>query len=91
MVGVRLVTTVPARYAGFQLGGGLWYGYWYGVIRQVVDGDARMWSRDFLLMRFGIRFLSTVTSPLENSTLQYPSGQGYNLSKIPLSTAAAFK
>jgi len=29
---------MPAGYAGFQLGGGPWCGYWYGVILQVVDG-----------------------------------------------------
>ncbi len=27
-----------AGYAAFQLGGGPWYGYWYGVILQVVEG-----------------------------------------------------
>jgi hypothetical protein len=29
---------MPARDVGFRLGGGPWYGYWYGVILQVVDG-----------------------------------------------------
>ena len=27
-----------ARQAAFKLGGEPWYGYWYGVIRQVVGG-----------------------------------------------------
>jgi hypothetical protein len=28
---------MPAGYAAFQLGGEPWYGYWYGVIPQVVE------------------------------------------------------
>ena len=31
---------MPARHAAFQLGGGPWYGYWYGVIHQVVEGES---------------------------------------------------
>jgi hypothetical protein len=27
-----------AGYVVFQLGGGPWYGYWYGVILEVVEG-----------------------------------------------------
>ena len=40
MVGARLVATKPAGYAAFKLGGGPWYGYWYGVILEVVDGTS---------------------------------------------------
>jgi len=29
---------MPAEYAAFQLDGEPWYGYWYGVILQVVEG-----------------------------------------------------
>ena len=32
------MAVMPAEYAAFQLGDGPWYGYWYGVIRQVVEG-----------------------------------------------------
>ena len=37
-MGARLAAMMPAEYADFQLGGGPWYGYWYGVIPQVVEG-----------------------------------------------------
>ena len=39
-MGARLVATTPARDAVFQLGGEPWYGYWYGVIPQVVEGES---------------------------------------------------
>ncbi len=29
---------MPAEHAAFQSGDGPWYGYWYGVILQVVEG-----------------------------------------------------
>jgi len=38
VVGARLVATMLAEYAAFEMGDGPWYGYWYGVILQVVDG-----------------------------------------------------
>jgi hypothetical protein len=37
-VGARVVAMMLAEYAAFEMCGGPWYGYWYGVIRQVVDG-----------------------------------------------------
>ncbi len=37
-MGARLGATMRAGNAAFQLGGGPWYGYWYGVILQVVEG-----------------------------------------------------
>jgi len=39
-VGARLLASTPARDAVFQLGGEPWYGYWYGVIPQVVEGES---------------------------------------------------
>ncbi len=45
-----------AEYAVFQLGGGLWYEYWYGVFLQVV-GDISTESDDVQVNRillFGI-------------------------------------
>jgi hypothetical protein len=38
VVGARLAAAMAAGNAAFQLGGGLWYEYWYGEILQVVDG-----------------------------------------------------
>ena len=37
---------MPAGYAAFQLGGGPWYGYWYGVILQVVEWRRLIWDSD---------------------------------------------
>ena len=35
-MGARLLASTLAGHAAFELGGGPWYGYWYGVILQVV-------------------------------------------------------
>ena len=46
-MGARLLATTPARDAAIQLAGEPWYGYWYGVILQVVAGP--LWRGSFCL------------------------------------------
>lgn len=36
MVGARLVATIAAKHAAFEMDDSLWYGYWYGVVPVVV-------------------------------------------------------
>ncbi len=41
---------MPARDAAFRLGDGPWYGYWYGVILEVVDGSSKEFDEEHVNM-----------------------------------------
>ncbi|MEE8250476.1 MAG: hypothetical protein V3R24_01940 [Gemmatimonadales bacterium] len=71
-MGARLVAVIATGYAVFQLGGGPWYGYWYGVILLVVDGMSTGLD-DVSPISIGHEFLNSFSNPELRREFRDPS------------------